>query len=61
MPGMGGIALGRYIHDRSSVPVLYLSGYSEVASGKAQVPPDLFLQKPFDREVLLERLRAVLS
>jgi two-component system cell cycle sensor histidine kinase/response regulator CckA len=60
MPGMGGIALGRSIRELSSVPVLYMSGHSEeVASGKAQIPPELFLQKPFDREALLERIREV--
>jgi DNA-binding response OmpR family regulator len=62
MPGMGGIALGRSIRELSSVPVLYMSGHSEeVASGKAQIPSELFIQKPFDREVLLQRIRTLID
>jgi hypothetical protein len=39
-----------------------MSGYSdEVFSGKEALPPDCFLQKPFDRATLLGRVRAALS
>jgi signal transduction histidine kinase len=63
MPGMGGVALGRAVRARRpSVPVLYMSGYSdEVFSGKEKLPPELLLQKPFDREALLDRVRTALA
>jgi DNA-binding response OmpR family regulator len=62
MPGTGGIALGRTIRERSDVPVLYMSGYSEdVASGKERIAPELLMQKPFDRRTLLERVGATLA
>jgi len=62
MPGMGGLALGRALAERSSVPVLYMSGYNEdIASGKEQLAPEAFLQKPFDRDSLLFRVRAALD
>jgi two-component system cell cycle sensor histidine kinase/response regulator CckA len=61
MPGMSGVALGRAIHARRSVPVLYMSGYSDdVFSGKEKLPAEHFLQKPFDRGTLLNRVRALL-
>jgi DNA-binding response OmpR family regulator len=42
--------------------VLYMSGYSEeLASGRARIPPELFLEKPFDRGTLLKRVRATLT
>jgi hypothetical protein len=42
--------------------MLYMSGYSEeVVSGKERLPPELFLQKPFERGPLLERVRAILA
>ena len=62
MPGMSGTALGREIRSRRAVPVLYMSGYSEeVVSGAERLAPELFLQKPFDRGPLLERVRAALA
>jgi signal transduction histidine kinase len=62
MPCLDGFALGRAIRERSAVPVLYMSGYSEeVASGKERIRPELFLQKPFDRGTLLRRVRSVLA
>ena len=63
MPGMGGVALGRAIRARRpSVPILYMSGYSdEVFSGKEELPAGHFLQKPFDRETLLDRVHAALA
>jgi signal transduction histidine kinase/ActR/RegA family two-component response regulator len=62
MPGTGGIALGRTIHAQSDVPILYMSGYSEdVASGKERIAPELFMQKPFDRRTLLERVGATIA
>ncbi len=62
MPGMGGLALGRALAERSSIPVLYMSGYNEdIASGKEQLAPEAFLQKPFDRDSLLFRIRAALD
>ncbi len=62
MPGMGGVSLGRAIQARRPVPVLYMSGYSEaVVSGKEKLPPGCFVQKPFERGPLLERVRAALA
>jgi DNA-binding response OmpR family regulator len=62
MPGMSGVSLGRAIRALRTVPVLYMSGYSEeVVSGKERLPPELFLQKPFERGPLLERVRAILA
>jgi len=62
MPGMSGVALGRAIRTRRPVPVLYMSGFSEeVVSGKESIPPERFVQKPFDRATLLRRVRAALA
>lgn len=62
MPGLGGIALGRAIRERGAVPLLYMSGYNEeVASGKERIPPEQFLQKPFDRATLLRQVAAALK
>jgi nitrogen-specific signal transduction histidine kinase/CheY-like chemotaxis protein len=62
MPGTGGIALGRAIGALGATPVLYMSGYSEeVVSGKERIPDDRFVQKPFDRRTLLERVAAAVG
>jgi signal transduction histidine kinase/FixJ family two-component response regulator len=62
MPGMGGLALGRALAERNAVPVLYMSGFNEeIASGQEHLSPEVFLQKPFDRETLLCRVRAALD
>jgi signal transduction histidine kinase/CheY-like chemotaxis protein len=62
MPGSGGIALGRALRERSTVPILFMSGYNEeMASGKERIPAGQFLQKPFDRPTLLRRIRAALA
>ncbi|HEX7490013.1 MAG TPA: ATP-binding protein [Anaeromyxobacteraceae bacterium] len=62
MPGVGGLALGRALRERSAVPILFMSGYSEeMASGKERLPEGQFLQKPFDRPTLLRRIRAALA
>jgi signal transduction histidine kinase/ActR/RegA family two-component response regulator len=62
MPGLGGIELGRTIHERSTIPVLYMSGYSEdIASGKERIPAEWFVPKPFDRVTVLARVGAALD
>ncbi|HEX7625205.1 MAG TPA: ATP-binding protein, partial [Anaeromyxobacteraceae bacterium] len=62
MPGVGGLALGRALRERSAVPILFMSGYSEeMASGKERLPEGQFLQKPFDRPTLLRRIRTALA
>jgi len=59
MPGTSGVAFGRAIRALGSVPVLYMCGYSkELASSDDSIPPELFLQKPFDSETLLRRVHA---
>jgi PAS domain S-box-containing protein len=62
MPGLGGLEFGRFVRDRSGIPVLYMSGYSEdIASGKEHIPPAQFIPKPFDRATVLARVGAALA
>jgi PAS domain S-box-containing protein len=64
MPQMSGCELaGRLVESRSDLKILYVTGYSEdevlrrgVEAGKVEL-----LQKPFTREILGRRVRAVLD
>lgn len=61
MPGMGGVELARRLRGRlPTARVLYMSGYATVAT----ISPDMedaFIQKPFDRAVLLQTVRRALD
>ncbi|MBI4563727.1 MAG: response regulator [Planctomycetes bacterium] len=63
MPQMGGRELVQRLGAaRSSVRVLYMSGYSEYAINlKAMAPDTPFLQKPFLPDTLLRKVREVLD
>jgi CheY-like chemotaxis protein len=65
MPGMDGWELGRRLAiDCPGIPVLYMSAYPSAdifhrgAPSQSSVP---FLQKPFEPEVFLETVRALLE
>jgi CheY-like chemotaxis protein len=64
MPGRSGSELMADVHRaRPSTKVLYMSGYTfDVTAGKATFESDIdLIQKPFDTEDLLRRLREVLE
>jgi PAS domain S-box-containing protein len=64
MPGMGGRDLAAAIEgDRSGLPVLFMSGYSEdFAAGRGVLGPGAaFIQKPFALTDLVHRLRTLLD
>ena len=48
--------------DRPSIQVMYMSGFAEKNIEKLPaLPGSLFIQKPFTREVLAERIHEALS
>ena len=64
MPEVDGLELGRRLAQRwASIPVLYISAYppNDIFSRGGPAAPSPFLQKPFTPEVLLERVRELLS
>jgi two-component system cell cycle sensor histidine kinase/response regulator CckA len=64
MPRMSGVALaGRITRLRPGLAILYMSGYSEGTPGSQCVIGEeaARVQKPFDRQTLLEAVHAVLS
>ncbi len=64
MPHMGGQELANILHkERPSLKVLYLSGYTENSIVKHGVlePTLNFLQKPFEFEKLLAKVREALQ
>jgi signal transduction histidine kinase/CheY-like chemotaxis protein len=62
MPGMGGLAMGKLLHARcAELPILYMTGYSEeMLSGHELPPQEMVIGKPFEAEVLLERIHDAL-
>jgi two-component system cell cycle sensor histidine kinase/response regulator CckA len=64
MPGMGGKQLAEHLASlRPATKVLYMSGYSDdaiVQSGMLGTEM-IFLEKPFTRDILLRKVRAVLD
>ncbi|HKI19299.1 MAG TPA: response regulator, partial [Isosphaeraceae bacterium] len=64
MPHMSGPTLAQHIEElRPGRPVLYMSGYSGGVLSPQRVLDEglAFLQKPFNRQSLLEKVRATLS
>ncbi|MFY9644771.1 MAG: response regulator [Terriglobales bacterium] len=63
MPGMGGRELAEVLCQERPLPVIYMSGYTDDivlrhGVSQARVP---FVQKPFQRVVLLQKVREVLE
>jgi signal transduction histidine kinase/ActR/RegA family two-component response regulator len=63
MPNMRGPELGKRLKDlRSDVNIIYMSGYLDYDKGEGEFPSGgLFLQKPFSRETLIEKVNKALS
>ncbi|HLN17936.1 MAG TPA: response regulator [Acidimicrobiales bacterium] len=63
MPEMSGSELASQIRERhAELPVLFMSGYSQGALGSPQVLDDVeLLEKPFDEQALLDKVRLVLA
>jgi len=63
MPKMRGPELGKRLKDlRSDVKIIYMSGYLDYDKGEGEFPTGgLFLQKPFSRETLIEKVNKALS
>ena len=62
MPEMNGLALVERIRSvRPDVTVLFMSGYTDDVLGQVLDPGVHFIQKPFLREVLLQKIRDVLA
>lgn len=60
MPRMSGLELQRRLRlEQVDIPIIFLTGYGNVpaAVGAMKLGALDFLEKPFDNEVLLERLR----
>jgi signal transduction histidine kinase len=62
MPNMRGPELGKRLRSlRSEVSVIYMSGYLEYDKGEGDfLDEDFFLQKPFSREALIEKVSEAL-
>ena len=63
MPEMNGIDLGKRLKaKRPGIKILHMSGYDEDVIGASELSrSDAFLPKPFDRELLGVKIRAVLD
>jgi signal transduction histidine kinase len=62
MPRMSGVALAEAVgRIRPGLPVLFMSGYANEAAANSVPPTAAFLQKPFSRVYLLERIRQLLD
>ena len=64
MPAVDGRGVGeRIASEAPSVPVLYMSAYTEgqIMQRQLRVPTDALLQKPFSAELLAQRVRAALD
>jgi PAS domain S-box-containing protein len=64
MPGMSGYDLAEHLRARApDLPVVLMSGYAEtpVASGALAAGKTGYIQKPFQVDILIERLREVLE
>lgn len=63
MPGMSGLELARHLHDRTSVPFMFLSGSGDAESGRqaAAFGAVGFVVKPVDAERLMPAFEAALA
>jgi signal transduction histidine kinase/ActR/RegA family two-component response regulator len=63
MPNMRGPELGKRLKGfRSDVKIIYMSGYLDYDKGEGEFPSGgLFLQKPFSRQTLIEKVNKALS
>ena len=64
MPGLSGVELAALLRERwPGLRVLYMSGYWAAGASRGDLPESSLdlLQKPFEREELLRRIRAVLD
>jgi two-component system, LuxR family, response regulator FixJ len=64
MPGMSGLNLqDKLLSERISIPVIMITGHGDVAMAVGAVKKGAvdFLQKPFDDEVLLQRVRQAMQ
>lgn len=64
MPGMSGLELQALLNERRiALPVIFLTGAADVPAAVMAMKAGAadFLEKPFDNEVLLERIRQVLG
>jgi len=64
MPGMSGLNLqDRLLRERVSIPVIMITGHGDVAMAVGAVKKGAvdFLQKPFDDETLLQRVRQAME
>ncbi len=63
MPEVGGLELAETCRRlRADLPVIFMSGFTEAASTNAEMfsEAEAFLEKPFHREMFLEKVRQVL-
>jgi two-component system, cell cycle sensor histidine kinase and response regulator CckA len=61
MPGVSGARVAELLKQRRpGTEVLYMSGYSDEVLSRAGVSPEQFLQKPFDPDTLLKRVREMM-
>ena len=64
MPGMNGYELSRIVKEESSVPIVMITGYGLEAVDEAEAycaGVYAFLRKPFDVDVLLAQVSALLA
>gem|GEM_PF-179753 len=64
MPGMSGLELQKHLEkQRIDLPIIFISGHGDVSSAVESMKAGAvdFLEKPFDGETLLERVRRILE
>lgn len=64
MPEVGGLKLAEVCRRiRPDLPIIFMSGFTEAASANAELfsEAEAFLEKPFHRELFLEKVRQVLT
>ncbi|MAX24429.1 MAG: DNA-binding response regulator [Phycisphaeraceae bacterium] len=64
MPGMDGLQLQNLLHERGcTLPTIFVTGHAEVPIAIAAIRSGGFdfLEKPFDDDVMLERIRQALA